>query len=46
MREEVDVSWSEDEAGAELEWIFSQFVLLMAGGAGSFSRLEFSLLRR
>jgi hypothetical protein len=38
MRKAVDVARAEDEACAELEWIFAQFVLAVAGGVGTFAR--------
>ena len=38
MTEAVDISWAKDKAGAELEGIFAEFVLAMAGGVGAFAR--------
>ena len=40
MREEVAIARSKDEAGAKLEGIAAEFVLVMAGGAGAFAAFE------
>jgi hypothetical protein len=37
VREQVDISGRENEAGAQLERIFAQLVLLMTSGAGAIS---------
>ena len=34
MGENVQIAWGEDKAGAQLEGIFAQFVLTVAGGLG------------
>ena len=34
MREAVHISRTENEASAELEWIFAEFVLIVTCGAG------------
>jgi hypothetical protein len=38
MRKAVDVARAKDEARTELEGIFAEFVLAMAGGGGTFAR--------
>jgi hypothetical protein len=38
MGEAIDIAGSKNEACAELEWIFAEFVLAMAGGIGTFAR--------
>ena len=38
MGESVDVAGAKNEACAELEWIFAELVLAMAGGVGTFAR--------
>ncbi len=38
MGEAVDIAGAKNEACAELEWIFAQFVLAVAGGIGTFAR--------
>ena len=36
--EAVDIAGAKNKACAELEWIFAQFVLAVAGGIGTFPR--------
>ena len=38
MGEDIHITGSEDEAGAELEWIRAQLVLLVSGGFGPSAR--------
>lgn len=38
MGEAVDIARAKDEACAELEWVFAQFMLAMAGSIGTFAR--------
>jgi hypothetical protein len=38
MGEAVDAAGAKDEACTELEWIFAEFVLAVAGGVGTFAR--------
>jgi hypothetical protein len=33
VRESIDIAWAENEAATELEWICTDFVLVMAGRA-------------
>lgn len=40
MGETIDVPRGEDEAAAELKGMWTQFVLMMAGGAGTIASLE------
>src|SRR5262249_8134786 len=35
VREAVDVPGTEDETAAELEWVFTELVLLVSGGLGA-----------
>jgi hypothetical protein len=40
VREPIDISWTEEEAAAELEGIQAEFVLVMSGCAGALAALE------
>ena len=40
MGEAIDISWGEDEAATELHGMPTQFVLLMAGCAGTVAAPE------